>query len=110
MKAARQAVTVGQQLDMADRVVLAVPLAGGKFRIVEVVKGKDAVGDVIADPVTDLDTAAAADGDPYLLFRDAARSRNGPAWGPFGLNTRIGSDNWLRPLASKATVHGPLGR
>ena len=23
---------------------------------------------------------------------------------------RIGSDNWLRPFSSKATVHGPLGR
>jgi hypothetical protein len=52
-EAARQMMTIGQQLDMADRVVLAVPLAGAsQFRIAEVVKGKDAVGDVIADPVT----------------------------------------------------------
>ena len=53
-------VTIGQQLDMADRAVLAVPVSGAnQFRIVEVVKGKDAVGDIIADPVTDLDAAAA---------------------------------------------------
>ena len=65
-------VTIGQQLDMADQVVLAVPLAGAKFRIVEIVKGNNAVGDVIADQVTGLDTAAAAARDPYLLIRDAA--------------------------------------
>ena len=60
MKPLAKVVTIGQQLDMADRVVLAVPLAGAnQFRIVEVVKGKDAVGDIIADPVTDLDAAAA---------------------------------------------------
>jgi hypothetical protein len=42
--AARQLVTIGQQLDTADRVVLAVPIAGGnRFRIVEVIKGKGAI-------------------------------------------------------------------
>ncbi len=55
-EAARQLVTIGQQLDMADRVVLAVPVEGGnRFRIVEIVKGKDTIGDVIVDPVTSLE-------------------------------------------------------
>src|SRR3984893_10237378 len=36
--------------------------------------------------------------------------RNGPISAPSGLNMRIGFGNWLRPLSSKATVHGPSGR
>jgi len=104
-EAARQAVTVGQQLDMADRVVLAVPLAGGKFRIVGIVKGNDAVGDVIADPVTGLDTAAAADGDPYLLFRDAAALQ----WTSAG-TIRAEYANWLQQLAATSLVKGDRPR
>jgi hypothetical protein len=72
-EAARQMVTIGQQLDRADRVVLAVPLVGGnQFRIVEIVKGKDSIGDVIEDPVTGFD-AATVGGGPFLLLRDPLR-------------------------------------
>ena len=102
-EAARQTVTIGRQLDMADRVVLAVPLAGGKFHIVEIVKGKDAVGDAIADPVTGLD--AAADGDPYLLFRDVAA----PQWTSVG-TMRAEYANWLRQLAATSLVKGDRPR
>src|SRR5262245_22147792 len=78
-EAARQMVTDGQQLDMADRIVFGVPVAGvNQFRIVEVVKGKDAVGDVIADPVIGLDAAAGR--DACLLLRD----RLAPRWTSLG--------------------------
>ena len=102
---ARQVVTIGQQLDMADQVVLAVPLAGAKFRIVEIVKGNNAVGDVIADQVTGLDTAAAADGDPYLLIRDAAALQ----WTSVG-TIRADYADWLRQLVATIRVKGDRPR
>ena len=104
-EAARQVVTIGQQLDMADRAVLAMPLTGGKFRIVEIVKGEDAVGDVIAEPVTGLDAAAAADGDRYLLFRDPAA----PQWTFLG-TIRAEYAAWLRQLAATFFVKGDRPR
>jgi hypothetical protein len=104
-EAARQVVTIGQQLDMADQVVLAVPLAGAKFRIVEIVKGINAAGDVIADQVTGLDTAAAADGDPYLLIRDAAALQ----WTSVG-TIQAGYTDWLRQLVATIRVKGDRPR
>jgi len=105
-EAARQMVTNGQRLDMADRAVLAVPLAGAsQFRIVEVVKGKDAVGDIIADPVTSLDAATAPGCDPCLLVRDPLA----PQW--TGLGTiRAEYADWLRQLAATALVKGDRPR
>ncbi|SDN15375.1 hypothetical protein [Afipia sp. GAS231] len=105
-EAARQMVTIGQRLDMADRAVLAVPFAGAtRFRIVEVVKGKDAVGDVIADPPTGLGEAMAPGSDPCLLVRD-----------PFALQwTSLGTiraeyADWLRQLVATAFVKGDRPR
>ena len=98
---ARQGITIGQQLDMADRAVLAVSSASGKFRIVEIVKGNIAVGDVIADQVIGLDTTAIADGDPYLLFRDAAA----PQWTTVG-TIRADYADWLRQLVASFRVKG----
>lgn len=105
-EAARQVVTLGQQLDMADRVVLAMPVAGAnQFRIVEVVKGKDAIGDIIADPVTGLDAAAAADRDPCLLLRDPLA----PRW--TGLGTiRLEYAGWLREMNAALLVEGDRPR
>jgi hypothetical protein len=101
-EAARQLVTIGQQLDMADRAVLAVPVEGGsRFRIVEIVKGKDTIGDVIADPVTGLDAAAAVSRDPSLLARD----RLAPQWTSLG-TTRAEYADWLRHLAATRLVEG----
>jgi hypothetical protein len=99
-------VTIGQQLDMADRVVLAVPVAGGnQFRIVEVVKGKDAVGDLSAEPVIGLDAAAAAGRDPCLLLRD----RLAPRWTSLGtIHTDYAA--WLRQLAATLLVDGDRPR
>jgi hypothetical protein len=94
-EAARQLVTIGEQLDMADGVVLAVPVAGGnQFRVVEVMKGKDTVGDIIADLVTVVETGAAGV-DPWLLVRDGLA----PRWTSLGT---IGAEyaDWLRQLAS----------
>ena len=105
-EAARQLVTIGQRLDMADRVVLAVPLAdASQFRIVEVVKGKDAVGDIIADPVTSLDAATAPGCDPCLLVRDPLA----PQWTSMGA-IRAEYTDWLRQLAATVFVKGDRPR
>src|SRR6476661_7046841 len=69
-EAARQQVTIGQQLDMSDRIVLAAPVPGAnQFRIIEIVKGRDSVGDVIEDPVMGLEVTA-PDPGASLLLRD----------------------------------------
>jgi hypothetical protein len=93
-EAARQLITIGEQLDTADRVVLAVPVDGGnQFRIDDVVKGKDAVGDIVADPVTGVDAAAPAGVDPWLLLHDGVGAR----WTSLGIIGARHSD-WLRQL------------
>jgi hypothetical protein len=62
-------VTLGQQLDLADQAVLALPESGGKlFRVVEVVKGGGRVGGIIAEPVVRVDAATISGGKPVLLL------------------------------------------
>jgi hypothetical protein len=101
-EAARQLVTVGQQLDAADRAVLAVPIAGGKqFRIVGIIKGKGAVGDILADPVSDLDPSAATGRDAALLLGDPAS----PRWSSLG-TIRAEYADWLRQLTAARLVKG----
>jgi hypothetical protein len=101
-EAARQLVTIGQQLGTADRVVLAAPIAGGnRFRIVEVIKGKGVIGDIIADPVTDLDATAATGRDPVLFLGDPLA----PRWSSAG-TVRAEYANWLRQLAATHLVKG----
>jgi hypothetical protein len=105
-EAARQMVTIGQQLDMADQVVLATPLDGANlFRIVAVVKGKNAVGDIITDPVMGLDAAAPANSDPCLLVRDPLAAQ----WTGLGI-IRVEYADWLRQLAATALVKGDRPR
>ena len=105
-EAARQMMTIGLRLDMADRAVLAVPLAGAnQFRIVEVVKGKAAVGDIIADPVTGLDAATAPGCDSCLLVRDPLA----PQWTSLGA-IRVEYTDWLRQLVATALVKGDRPR
>jgi hypothetical protein len=105
-EAARQMLTTGQRLDMADRSVLAVPLAGtNQFRIVEVVKGKAAVGDIIADPVTGIDAATAPGCDPCLLVRDPLA----PQWTSLGA-IRAEYADWLRQLAATVFIKGDRPR
>src|SRR5262245_37379819 len=50
--AAKQLITIGVQLDMAERAVLAAPLADGRYRVVEVIKGNAHIGDLTTDKVT----------------------------------------------------------
>jgi len=110
-------VTVGQQMDAADQVALAVPLPDGEqFRVVAVVKGDLAVGATISEPVSRLKgtlavdafvadpasraTAALPHGDkPFLLMRNALGQR----WSSAGA---IDSEyaGWLRQLT--ATYRG----
>ena len=105
-EAARQSVTIGQRLDSADQVVLAVPLAGAnQFRMVEVVKGKDAVGDNIADPVTGLGIGAVPGRDPYLLVREPLASQ----WTSLG-TIRAEYADWLRQLVATSLVKGDRPR
>ncbi len=99
-------VTIGQRLDIADRAVLAVPFAGAtRFRIVEVVKGKDAVGDIIADPPTGLGEAMAPGSDPSLLVRELFASQ----WTSLG-TIRAEYADWLRQLVATAFVKGDRPR
>jgi hypothetical protein len=101
-QAARQLLTVGVQLDVADRAVLAERVTDRKeFRIVDVVKGEDAVGDILADPVTGLDEAAPARVDSYLLVHD----RGAPRWISLGA-IRAEYAEWLRQLAATLQVKG----
>jgi hypothetical protein len=100
----RQLVTVGQQLDMADRAVLALPVAGGnQFRIVAIVKGKDAIGDTLAGPVTGVEVAGG--GDPYLLVRDPLAAQ----WTSVGTIPAQYAD-WLRQLVAASFVKGDRPR
>jgi hypothetical protein len=113
--AVRELVTIGLQLDVADRVVLAEPIPKTKqLRIVEVVKGNDRIGDTILDAATGAATrtgghtggcasAAAARHSFYALgdFRGASgRLRSVVAQSHGHLN-----DPWQAPKAGLAANH-----
>lgn len=102
LEAARRMVTDGLQLDMADRVVLAVP-AAQHYRIVDVIKGNDGAGNIITDPVMGCDVAAG--GDPCLLLRD----RVAPQWTSLG-TMRAEYADWLRQLAATLLIEGDRRR
>jgi hypothetical protein len=101
-EAARQMVTVGQQLDAADRAVVGVPVAAGnQFRVVEVVKGNDDVGEFITDPVTGLDASSSGGSDSCLLIHDPVA----PQWIAVG-TMRAEYADWLRQLAATYLIKG----
>ena len=105
-EAARQTLTEGIQLDMADRVVLAaIGPAANQFRIVAIIKGMDAVGDSITDPVAGADAAAAVTTDPFLLIRDPVASQ----WTSLG-TIPVESADWLRQLVATLLVKGDRPR
>ncbi len=105
-EAARQMMTEGVQLDMADRAVLAARhAAGGPPRIVAVVKGSDALGDVIAEPVTEAGDAAPAAGEPSLLIHDPTA----PQWTSLGAIPLEDAD-WLRRIVATREVAGDRPR
>ena len=92
--------TIGLQMDAADRAVLAVPIGDkGQFRIVEVIKGKDVVDETITEPVSKVDASALAGGKPLLLLGNDLAER----WMSMGA---IGVEyaGWLRRLAAGSHV------
>ncbi len=103
-EAARQMMTEGVRLDMADRAVLATPVAGtSRYRIVAVVKGEDAVGADVGEPVTGAD--ASADDHPSLLIGDSVASQ----WVSLG-TIPLEDTDWLRRLAATRDVAGDRPR
>ena len=105
-EAARQMMTEGVQLDMADRAVLAARDAGtGLVRIVAVVKGPDALGEVISQPVTGAGEAGSAAAEPSLLIHDATA----PQWTSLGAIPLEYAD-WLRRIAATRDVGGDRPR
>jgi hypothetical protein len=106
-------VTIGQQMDAADQVALAVPLPDGeRLRVVAVVKGDLVVGATISEPVSRVKGTLAADafvadpasrataalphGDKLILLM---RNALGQRWSSVGA---IDAEyaGWLRQLAA----------
>ncbi len=104
-QAAQQMMTEGVQLDSTDRAVLAAREAGGPLRIVAVVKGPDAPGEAIAEPVTEPGEAASAAGEPSLLIHDPTA----PQWTSLGAIPLEDAD-WLRRIAATREVPGDRPR
>ncbi len=105
-QAARQMMTEGVQLDSTDRAVLAARDAeGAPLRIVAVVKGRVALGDAIAEPVTEAAEAASAAGEPSLLIHDPTA----PQWTSLGAIPLEDAD-WLRRIAATREVAGDRPR
>lgn len=105
-EAARRMVTIGQQIDAADRAVLASPVAdGNEFRIVEVIKGGSPIEGGIASQEVDELTGTATDEaqrrsvDPVLLVHI------GPRWLRLG-SIKVENAEWLRKLAATQLVKG----
>jgi hypothetical protein len=93
--------TVGVQLDSADRAVLAAgESGGGTLRVVAVVKGSDTLGDVIAEPITEAGEASAP-GEPPLLIHDPTA----PQWTSLGAIPLKDAD-WLRRIVATREVAG----
>ena len=104
-EAARQMLTDGLQLDMADRVVLAVPgTLSDQYRIVAVVKGNDVIGDIVADSVTGIDVPEEG-GDPHLIVRAGGAQQ----WTSLG-TIPVEYADWLRALAATYVIDGERRR
>jgi hypothetical protein len=97
--------TVGLQLDMAERVVLALPLPDGTFRVVEAIKGSDQSGDIIAGNVDRQDSVSDNGSVALLLLRDAL-ARNWMSLGAIGREYT----GWLRQLLATLSVEGKRPR
>lgn len=89
-------VTPGQRLHAADQAALAVPVIGeSRFRIIEVIKGKDFAERMIAEEVLGVDATTLRTDKPLLLLRNALAQR----WSSIGaIGARYAG--WLRRLAA----------
>ena len=105
-EAVRQLMTEGVRLDSADRAVLAVrENAGDLIRIVAVVKGSDALGGVIADPIfANLDGGSGSD-EPSLLVR----GQGDTDWKNLGTIPLADAD-WLRAIVATRLIGGERPR
>jgi hypothetical protein len=82
--------------------VIAEPAgAGNQFRVVEIVKGNDGVGEVITDPAKGLDASASGGCDPCLLVHNPVASQ----WTALGAVSTEYAD-WLRQLAATYLIKG----
>jgi len=122
-EALRQFMTEGVRLDAADRAVLAArDGANAPPRIVAIIKGGDAVGEVVSQRVTDLSGGGgvadfvsapaagprdqpAASGQPLLLIHDPAA----PQWTELGTVPLTDAD-WLRQVAATKQIGGERPR
>jgi hypothetical protein len=106
LEAAKQMVTIGQQLNAADRVVIARPDGSANhFRIALAIKGDDAEGATIVDPVQSPDGAVPSGCDPCLLIHYALN----PQWTALGIMPPEYAE-WLRQLIATYRTSGELRR
>ncbi|MDL2410075.1 hypothetical protein PY650_31560 [Rhizobium calliandrae] len=105
-EAAKQMVTIGQQLNTADRVVIARPDGStSHFRIASAIKGDDADGATIVDPVQGPDGTVPSGCDPCLLIHYALN----PHWTALGTMPPEYAA-WLRQLIATYRTSGELRR
>ena len=119
----KQLMTEGVQLDAADRAVLAArDSAGAPLRIVAIIKGSDALGDVVSEPVTDINGGGGVgdfvpvpvtqagepttdSSEPLLLIHD----RVTPQWTRLGTIPLVDAE-WLRQVAATREIGGERPR
>jgi hypothetical protein len=97
--------SLGQRLDTADRAVIAAPISGSaKLQVLDVVKrGKGAIPDIIAEPISNLGVNAALSPEPFLLLGNYPA----PGWSNLG-NIRAEHAGWLRELIATRMVKDDL--
>lgn len=100
-EAARQMMTEGVKLDLADRAVLAEREAGaGALRVVAVINGGAVVGELVAEPVAEYSDLTAAQ-EPSLLIA----SQSSPQWTSLGAVPLAYAD-WLRRIVATREIAG----
>jgi hypothetical protein len=101
-EAARQLVTIGMQLDVADRVVLAEPLPDRRrYRVVAIIKSNAPVGPLITEVVTERDGSSPIGGGPFLLIDEPLAH----GWDSLG-TLPVRDAAWLRKLTATYGVKG----
>jgi hypothetical protein len=105
-QAAQQMMTEGVRLDTAERVVLATRVsAGGPLQIVAVVKGADAMGDAVAEPVAEGGARLPTSAEPSLLIRQSGDTD----WTSLG-EISLQDADWLHRIVATLDVAGDRPR